>query len=223
VAAAGPAAVPAVSPADAGERWLLVTVSLSAGQASLRVHVWRRLRSLGAVYLQSSVCLLPDRAEVLREVRRLLDRVHREGGAARLLRVALAEPAEAGWLRGEFNAARDAEYAEVLERLPALSAELASERAKGNVTYAEVEESEADLDRFRSWLAKIEKRDYFSAPLGGRARAAVSVAAGELAAFEEEALAAEAPPAAGTGEAGEFPAGGGGDGPGPAGRLRAVE
>src|SRR5260370_36412668 len=94
VAAAGPAAVPAVSRADAGERWLLVTVSLSAGQASLRVHVWRRLRSLGAVYLQSSVCLLPDRAEVLREVRRLLDRVHREGGAARLLRVALAEPAE---------------------------------------------------------------------------------------------------------------------------------
>lgn len=213
-----------VSRADAGERWLLVTVSLSAGQASLRVHVWRRLRSLGAVYLQSSVCLLPDRAQVLREVRRLLDRVHREAGAGRVLRVVLTEPGEAGWLRGEFNAARDAEYAEVLERLPALSAELAGERAKGRVTYAEVEESEADLGRFRSWLAKIEKRDYFSAPLGARARAAVSAAAEELAVFEEEALAAEAPglPAAGAGAAGEFQAGGG-ERPGPAGRLRAVD
>ena len=218
---APPAGVPAVSTGQAaGERWLLVTVSLTAGQASLRVHVWRRLRSLGAVYLQSSVCLLPDRAEVLREVRRLLDRVHREGGAGRLLRVALTEPGEAGWLRGEFNAARDAEYAEVLERLPALSAELASERAKGKVTYAEVEESEADLDRFRSWLAKIEKRDYFSAPLSARARAAAGAAAAELAAFEEEALAAEAPaPSASRAEA----AAGATGRPGPAGRLRAVE
>ena len=199
------------------ERWLLVTVSLSAGQASLRVHVWRRLRSLGAVYLQSSVCLLPDRAEVLREVRRLLDRVHREGGAGRLLRIALAEPGEADWLRAEFSKARDAEYAEVLERLPALSAELASERAKGRVTYAEVEESEADLDRFRSWLAKIERRDYFCAPLGDQARAAVSAAAAELTAFEEEALAAEAPaplasPPGAAAEAGGLPRPSGGGG-----------
>jgi hypothetical protein len=213
-----------VSPAqDSRERWLLVTVSLSAGQASLRVHVWRRLRSLGAVYLQSSVCLLPDRAGVLREVRRLLDRVQREGGAGRLLRVVLTEPGEVSWLVGEFNRARDAEYAEVLERLPALSAELASERAKGRVTYAEVEESEADLDRFRSWLAKIDKRDYFSAPLGDRARSAVSAAAEELAAFEEEALAAEAPapPTVGGGLA----AGSGSDGDrrGPAGRLQLAE
>ena len=184
------------------------------------MHVWRRLRSLGAVYLQSSVCLLPDRAEVLREVRRRLDRVNREGGAGRLLRIALTEPGEAGWLVGEFSKARDAEYAEVLDRLPALSAELAGERAKGKVTYAEVEESEADLDRFRSWLAKIEKRDYFCAPLGERARAAVSAAAAELAAFEEDALAAEAPaplasPPGAAAEAGE-PCG-------PSERLRAVE
>jgi hypothetical protein len=175
-------------------RWLLVTVALSAGQASLRVHVWRTLRSLGAVYLQSSVCLLPDQAEVMREVRRLLDRVRREGGSGRWLRIVLSEPSQAEWLRGEFNAARDVEYGEVLERIPALSAELASERAHGRATFAEVEESEADLQRFRTWLAKIEKRDYYAASLGERARAAVGAAAEELAAFEAEALDAEAPP-----------------------------
>jgi len=175
-------------------RWLLVTVALSAGQASLRVHVWRTLRSLGAVYLQSSACLLPDRAEVVREVRRLLDRVYREDGSGRWLRIVLPEPAEVEWLRGEFNAARDVEYGEVLERIPALSAELASERARGRATFAEVEESEADLQRFRTWLAKIEKRDYFAAPLGEQARAAVAAAAEELAAFEAQALDAEAPP-----------------------------
>jgi hypothetical protein len=180
--------------AQAAPRWLLVTISLSAGQASLRVHVWRKLRSLGAVYLQSSVCLLPDRVEVLREVRRLLDRVRHEGGSGQLLRVVLPEPEEVEWLRGEFNAARDDEYHEVLDRVPSLSAEIASERAKGRATYAEVEESEADLQRFQAWLTKIAKRDYFSAPLGEQARAAVAAAAEELATFEAEALDAEAPP-----------------------------
>lgn len=177
-----------------GQQWLLVTVSLTAGQASLRVHVWRKFRSLGAVYLQSSVCLLPERAEVSREVHRLLDRVRREGGGGQSLRVVLSDPEELQWLREQFIAARDTEYGEVLERLPALSAELASERAKGRTTYAEVEESEADLDRFRAWMAKIERRDYFAAPLGDKARAAVSAAADELAVFEAEALHAEAPP-----------------------------
>jgi hypothetical protein len=55
----------------------------------------------------------------------------------------------------ELNAARDAEYADVLERLPEFHAELDKERARGRATYAEVEECEADLDRFRSWLGKI--------------------------------------------------------------------
>lgn len=93
----------------------------------------------------------------------------------------------------EFNAARDAEYAEVMERIPALRQELAQERARGRTTYAEVEESEADLERFNTWLAKIAARDYFSAPGGNDARAAIDAAAADLLEFEQLALQAEAP------------------------------
>lgn len=181
---------------DTGEaptRWLLISVSLSAGQASLRVHVWRKLRSLGSVYLQSSVCLLPERPAVLREVRRLLDRVHHEGGASRLLHITITDPGESAALQAEFDDARDVEYGEVLERVPELAREISTERARGRATYAEVEESEADLDRFHAWLAKIEARDYFAAPGGPPARAAVAAVAEQLAAFEAEALNAEAP------------------------------
>jgi hypothetical protein len=88
----------------------------------------------------------------------------------------------------------------VLERLPALREELRRERALGRASYAEVEESEADLNRFRSWLAKITDRDYFGALGGAAAHAGVEEAAADLAAFEEAALAAEAgtePPVAG--------------------------
>lgn len=178
---------------DDRQRWLLISVSLTAGQASLRVHVWRKLRSLGAVYLQASVCLLPQRPEVVQQVKRLADRVSHEGGTARVLQVQLTDTDEEQALREEFNTARDTEYTEVLERLPALSAEIAMERDRGRATYAEVEESEADLERFRSWLAKIAARDYFQTPGGEPARAAVATVADELAAFEAEALNAEAP------------------------------
>ena len=150
---------------DTHERdWLVISVSTAGAAGTLRVQVWRKLRSLGALYLQQSVCLLAARAEVLREVRRLADRIHQQGGTARILRMRFADPADEDAVIEELNAARDAEYAEVLERLPALRQELAEETARGRLTYAEVEESEADLDRFRTWLAKIAARDYFSAP-----------------------------------------------------------
>ena len=174
--------------------WLLVSVSTAGAAAALRVHVWRKLRSLGALYLQQSVCLLPARDDAVREVRRLADRVRRQGGSCRLLQVGLADESERAQVVAEMNAARNQEYAEVLERLPEFMAELANERARGRTTYAEVEESEADLERYRSWLAKIAARDYFGAPRGEEARAAVAVAAAELAAFEQAALSAEAPP-----------------------------
>jgi hypothetical protein len=130
----------------------------------------------------------------VREVRRLADRVRRQGGSCRLLHVSIADDSERAQLVADMNAARDQEYAEVLERLPEFVAELGNERARGRTMYAEVEESEADLERYQSWLAKIAARDYFGAPRGEEARAAVAGAAAELAAFEQAALSAEAPP-----------------------------
>jgi siroheme synthase (precorrin-2 oxidase/ferrochelatase) len=176
--------------------WLVISVSTAGAAGTLRVQAWRKLRSLGALYLQQSVCLLPASDDVVRQVRRLTDRIHHQGGSARVLRMRFTDPAEEQAVVGEFNAARDAEYAEILERIPALRDELAHERARGRATYAEVEESEADLERFRRWLAKIATRDYFGASGGQAARSAIDDAAADLAAFEQLALQAEAPTAA---------------------------
>jgi ChrB-like protein len=171
----------------------MISMSTAGAAGTLRVQVWRKLRSLGALYLQQSVCLLPAHDEVVRQVRRLVDRVRHQGGTARVLRMRFTEPTEEQGVVAELNAARDAEYAEVLDRLPALRQELAQERARGRATYAEVEESEADLARFRTWLTKIAARDYFDAPGGHGARDAVDEAAADLAAFEQAAFQAEEP------------------------------
>ena len=172
--------------------WLLVTASSAGATDSLRVAVWRKLRSLGALYLQQSVCLLPAREPVRRQVQRLLASVRADGGTARSLTVTVDDATEYAGLVAEFNAERDAEYAEVVERAPELLAELEQETARGRASYAEVEESEADLERFDKWLAKIAARDYFAARGGPAARQAVEHCHAALAAFEDAAIAAQA-------------------------------
>ena len=173
------------------EPWLLLTVSTAGAPDSLRVQVWRRLRSLGALSLHQGTYLLPARPETARAIDRLTGRVRHGGGTARLLHIALPEPEEEAAVIAEFQEERAAEYRELMDRLPEFTGELAAERAKGRLTYAEVEESEADLARFQRWLAKIAGRDYFSSPLAEQARSAVARCGDDLAAFEAEAFSAD--------------------------------
>jgi hypothetical protein len=176
--------------ASGSERWLLLTVS-TAGSSTLRVHAWRKLRSLGALYLQNSVALLPERPATRRAAARLLERLRRSGGEGRLLPIAITEPVEEQAVIAQFSAERSDEYQEIVSRVPAFLEEIAMERARGRATYAEVEESEADLERLEKWLARIKGRDYFAAPGRAEAEQAVERCRAELAAFEAEAMAAE--------------------------------
>lgn len=179
--------------------WLLIAIS--TGQAaSLRVHVWRQLRKLGAVYLQQSTCLLPDQPEVSRQIGRLVARVREGGGQARVLRVRVTDPDEQAALVAEQRAERDTEYAELLDRAPAFLAEIETETARGRATYTEVEESEADLLRFERSLASIAARDYFGAPGAVKVRDAVAICRAALARFEHLAFTTDNAPDIGHGD-----------------------
>ena len=133
--------------------------------------MWRELRKLGALYLHKSVCLLPDRPDA--RTRSAGPRPDsRSGGSARIITVSISGD-EHQALVDEQQRDRDIEYGEVVERVPQFLAEIDMETARGRATYAEVEESEADLERFEKWLTAIANRDYFDAPGGDEARAAV--------------------------------------------------
>jgi len=157
------------------------------------VHAWRKLRSLGALYLQNSVALLPERPATRRAAAKLLERLRRSGGEGRLLPIAITDPVEEQAVIAQFSAERSDEYQEIVSRVPAFLEEIAIERGGGRTTYAEVEESEADLERLEKWLARIKGRDYFAAPGRAEAEQAVARCRAELAAFEAEAVAAELP------------------------------
>jgi hypothetical protein len=172
--------------------WLLITVSAPGGTSStLRVYAWRKLRSLGAHYLQQSVCLLPATAKTNRAVTRLVARLRAEGGQGEMLRIKLADSKQEAAIIDTFQRERADEYHEVVERTKQFHEELALERRRGRATYTELEESDADLSRHQKWLAAIKARDYFGAPGAAEAEAAVAACEQALAEFESEALSAE--------------------------------
>jgi hypothetical protein len=188
--------------------WLLITVSAPGGRSStLRVYAWRNLRSLGAHYLQQSVCLLPATAKTRRAATRVVARLRTEGGQGEVLPIAITDTRQEAALVDGFQRERTDEYRELIETTAQFHEELAHERRRGRATYTELEESDADLARLQRWLAAILARDYFDAPGAADAKAAVAACEQALAEFESEALSAELD---GAGEA-------------PAPRLRAVE
>jgi hypothetical protein len=172
--------------------WLLITVATPGGGSStLRVYAWRNLRRLGAHYLQQSVCVLPATPKTTRAVARLVTHLRAEGGQGQMLRITLTDEREETAIINAIQSEREDEYRELVESTQKFHEEIAHERRRGRATYTELEESDADLARYQKWLAAIRARDYFDAPGGENAAAAVASCEEALARFESEALSAE--------------------------------
>jgi hypothetical protein len=172
--------------------WLLITVSTQSGASStLRVYAWRNLRRLGAHYLQQSVCVLPATPKTTRATTRLVTRLRAEGGRGEMLRIQLTDTKQEAGVIDAMQRERADEYRELVERTRQFHEELEHERRRGRATYTELEESDVDLARHQKWLAAIRARDYFEAPGGEEAAAAVASCEEALARFESEALSAE--------------------------------
>jgi len=147
--------------------WLLLVYRVPSEPTRLRATVWRRVRGLGAIYLQGSVAVLPSSPPNERALRRLRREILELGGTAVLLRcVALAGEAD---VVAAFQAARNDEYEEIVDRARGFLAEVEKEHRAQHYSWAELEENEVDLIKLQQWLAKVEERDVFGA--SGRAAA----------------------------------------------------
>lgn len=170
--------------------WLMLVYRVPSQPSRLRAAVWRRLKSAGAVYLANSVAVLPESSEAERVLRTLRAEVEQMGGSGQVLRVeALVGEAD---IVAAFNAARDAEYTEVLSRCADFQAEIDKETRAEKFTYAELEENEEDLAKLRGWLEKIRTRDRLGASRAQEADTAVASCAAALESFAERVYAAEA-------------------------------
>jgi hypothetical protein len=144
-----------------GGGWLLLVYRVPSEPSRLRAAVWRRLKSLGAIYLQNSAAALPTSVGAERALRKLRSQILDMGGTAALLSCAVL--AGESDVRAAFQAARDDEYEEIVDRCEDFLAQVKKEYVADHFTYAELEENEVDLVKLRNWFARVRQRDVFGA------------------------------------------------------------
>src|ERR1700733_12083567 len=97
-----------------GAGWLLLIYRVPPEPTRLRSTVWRRIKSLGAIYLQNSVAALPASTANERALRKLRHEITDMSGTAMLMSCAvLAGEAE---VRASFQTARNDEYEEIVDK-----------------------------------------------------------------------------------------------------------
>jgi hypothetical protein len=156
----------------AGSRWLLLVYRVPSEPSRLRATVWRRIKSLGAIYLQSSAAALPASVAAERALRKLRSEILDMSGSAVLLSCeVLAGESD---VLNAFQAARDDEYEEIVDKCADFIAGIDKEYAAKHFTYAELEENEVDLVKLRNWLQRVSERDVFGS--AGQQQAVSSLA-----------------------------------------------
>jgi hypothetical protein len=164
-ASSNPASSDSASGGLAGQlppgRWLLLVYRVPSEPSRLRATVWRRIKSLGAIYLQSSAAALPAGTAAERALRRLRSEILDMAGTAVLLSCeVLAGEAD---IRSQFQEARDDEYEEIVDKCADFIAGIDKEYREAHFSYAELEENEVDLVKLRTWLQRVKERDVFGA------------------------------------------------------------
>lgn len=149
--------------------WLLLTYKVPPEPATKRIALWRKLKGMGAVYLQNGVCLLPKTDDHIRRLKMIENDILEMAGESVILETVALDRAQEDKVVQRFRADRDDQYREFLGRCADFEAEIAKEVAINKFTYAELDEEDADLRKLQGWLEKIRKLDFYEAPLAEEA------------------------------------------------------
>ena len=146
--------------------WRVLTYRLSGDQSRHRVAVWRELRRVGAVALQSATWAVPTGDRFDEGLERAVQLVKRSGGQALCFEVGASEETVAA-VEALYTAEREAEWVELCSECDKAEAELHREIEKEKFTLAELDEEEQNVDRLRRWYRDLRAKDLFGAPSAG--------------------------------------------------------
>ncbi|HSK83189.1 MAG TPA: Chromate resistance protein ChrB [Rubrobacter sp.] len=146
-------------------RWLILIYHLPREPSRHRVAVWRKLKALGALYLQDGAAALPDDAVSREQLEWLQLRVREAGGEATLWEALPNTVAENRSLVEEFRALRETAYRELIDSAGEL-------KRKATIGAGETVLLE-ELTRLERDLRTERRRDYFRSPLRKVADAAI--------------------------------------------------
>jgi hypothetical protein len=146
--------------------WVLLVYRIPREPSRHRVAVWRKLRNLGALYLQDGVAALPEDAVTREQMEWLQLRVREAGGEATLWEAKPGTLAEEAGLVEAFRSSREKTYRDIIARAERL-------RRKAEMGGGALSERLGKLEReFRA----ERRRDYFRSPLRLEAAGALKTA-----------------------------------------------
>lgn len=172
--------------------WLVIAYTLPPEPSRLRVSIWRRLRKVGAVYLEEGVWVLPKTETLEAEVRSILKDIENFKGTFSAFIGSDLESGQAEHLRSRFLAARDEEYAELQGQCRRFMLHIEHATSTERYTFAEVEELEEELTKLERWLEEIRSRDLFNSPQAAVSAGEIEKGRQALAQFTERAFAESA-------------------------------
>lgn len=140
--------------------WLLLVHQLPPKPAYVRVKIWRRLQALGAISVKNSVYVLPASDQTLEDFQWLFREIQQAGGEGLICEASLVDGLSDQDLRGLFDAARDADYAEIATELRGLTAILESEDGEAGEKKQEIN---GQILRLRRRYLELSAIDFFGA------------------------------------------------------------
>ena len=140
-------------------RWLILIYHLPREPSRHRVAVWRKLKTLGALYLQDGAAALPEDAVTREQLEWLQLRIKEAGGEATLWEALPNTVSENKTLVEAFRAAREEAYRGLIEAAERLRRKAAL-GADGTLLLEELEKIEREFRAER-------RRDYFRSPMRG--------------------------------------------------------
>ncbi|HEY0865850.1 MAG TPA: Chromate resistance protein ChrB [Fimbriimonas sp.] len=144
--------------------WTLLVYRIPSQPSKLRLNVWRKLASLGALYLQDAVCVLPSRPDTDDAFRDVYRTIVESGGSGFLFESKILEPADEEQVVEGFRKLSDDRLTTIQGRLDATL-----EMLSGKVGLADLEVAEESLKRERVAYLRAQSISY----MGGTKEAEV--------------------------------------------------
>ena len=130
--------------------WLLLSYKLPTHPSALRVYIWRKLKRLGAIFLNDAIWVLPDTPRTFEQFQWLAAEIQEMQGEVTFWRSNLVMGLPDAALIDQFTKQVNQEYKELLKKL-----------AKKN----------PDLSKLAQEFQQIVGKDYFQSEVGQRVKA----------------------------------------------------
>lgn len=142
-------------------KWLLLIHQIPPKPGYLRVKIWRRLQSLGAVAIKNSVYVIPRNEQTLEDFQWVLREIVQSGAEASVCAANFLDGLSDDQIEAIFQAARQSDYAQMIEEAQQ-ALDLAP--SAGSTTPEDLQTLDGTLLRLKRRYSAVSGIDFFGAP-----------------------------------------------------------